>query len=431
MPFQYVGNAFFLIIIAICHLMTFQHINYPIVLEQTTYNQCPVCAYPLTMESAVCPRCGNDILEDITSLDQQSRELHHQNIEDKKAAWYINCLTEKLNFETPPPSDISDESCHQEHTRQIPSRTDENEFLRTITKAELLRESPARKKWWNSMTDDWKDIVKTTLKIVREPSEQELLDFLETTHLRCDNRRIHNLLPVRVLEKLQQLRCDESPVESLEPLSHLNKLQRLYAFDCDFSSLEPLRNLTSLKLLWVSSTQVRSLKPIQNLLNLEELYCSETQIEDLAPLKNLINLEKISCYKTGISSIEPLGELENLIELGINSSKIVDLTPLSSLSSLEYLRCNKTGITSIEPLRNLIDIRELSIANTPLTTIDALEGLVNLEELDISNTQINSIGPIMHLQNLEKLELSSSNIPREEVERFIELHPGCEVGMKQ
>ena len=83
------------------------------------------------------------------------------------------------------------------------------------------------------MTDDWKDIVKTTLKIVRDPSEQELLDFLETTHLRCDNRRIHNLLPVRVLEKLQQLRCDESPVESLEPLRHLEKLQRLYAFDCD------------------------------------------------------------------------------------------------------------------------------------------------------------------------------------------------------
>jgi Leucine-rich repeat (LRR) protein len=73
----------------------------------------------------------------------------------------------------------------------------------------------------------------------------------------------------------------------------------------------------------------------------------------------------------------------------------------------------------------------LSVANTPLTTIEPLEELVNLEELDISHTSITSIGPIMHLQNLEKLELSAGIIPREEIERFIELHSECEVVMKQ
>ena len=196
-----------------------------------------MCAYPLTLESAVCPRCGNDILEDISLLDQQSQELHHHNIEEKKAAWYTYCLTEKLNIDTPPQSDSSAESGIGGNARHRPSRTDENEYLLTITKAELLRDSFARKKWWNSMTDDWKDIVKTTLKVSRDPSDQELLNFFETTHLRCDSRRIHNLLPVRALEKLQQLRCDESPIESLEPLQHLEKLQRLYAFDCDFSQL--------------------------------------------------------------------------------------------------------------------------------------------------------------------------------------------------
>ena len=53
-----------------------------------------------------------------------------------------------------------------------------------------------------------------------------------------------------------------------------------------------------------------------------------------------------------------------------------------------------------------------------------------LEELDISNTQVTSIAPLMHLENLEKIELSTSMIPGEEIERFIELHPGCEVVLK-
>ena len=157
------------------------------------------------MESAICPRCGNDILEDISSLDQQSRELHHKNLEEKKATWYTRCLTEHLNFTPSPQADISIKSCDQAHAQKLPLRSDESEYLRKVTKADLVKESSARKKWWNSMSADWKDIVKTTLKMVREPSEQELLDFLETTHLRCDNRRIHNLLPVRVLDKLQQL----------------------------------------------------------------------------------------------------------------------------------------------------------------------------------------------------------------------------------
>jgi Leucine-rich repeat (LRR) protein len=410
----------------------FSEINAVRILEQNTYNQCPICGYPLTMDNAICPRCGNDIFEDVSSLDQQSPESHHHNIEDKQAEWYTRCLTDKLNVSTHDSATYtpSEKNDHLDTVRQACNRIDELEYLRNISRLEILRSSTTRKKWWNTLSADWKDVVKTTLKIVRDPSDQELLAFFETTHLRCDNRRVHNLLPVRLLEKLQHLRCDESPVEDLEPLTHLKKLQYLYAFDCDFSSLEPLRNLTNLKLLWISSTEISSLEPISQLVNLEELYCSETMITDLSPLKNLAKLQKLSCYKTGIASLEPIGHLENLIELGINNSCISDLAPLAGIKSLEYLRCNKTDINSIDGLKALAELRELSIANTPLASIDALEGLHNLEELDISNTLVTSIGPIMHLEQLEKIELSTGRVPDEELERFIELHPDCEVVLK-
>ncbi len=437
-PTGYGVTAFFLIIgehpILNPGTVLFPKINSSSDLEQNTYNNCPVCGYPLTADSAVCPRCGNDILEDISSLDQQSLEAHHNYIEEKKAAWYTRCLAEKLNCSPDLPAGPSIEITlpdHQGHRSNSSNRSNEIDHLLSITRAELLKESGARKKWWSALTDEWQEIVRTTLKVTKEPSDQELLTFLDTTHLRCDNRRIHDLHPVRILEKLQQLRCDESPIESLEAVAHLEKLQRLYAFDCNFCSLEPLRNLKYLKLLWISSTQVTSLEPISQLLSLEELYCSETQIETLAPLERLSNLEKLSCYNTGISSLEPLRALENLIEFGINSSFVADLSPLAGLDNLEYLRCSKTAIASVEPLRMLPSLRELSLSCTPLLTIDALEELPWLEELDIANTMVSSIAPLMHLEHLEKLELTAGSVPREELERFIELHPVCEVILRK
>ena len=400
------------------------------ILEQNTYNNCPICGFPLTCDSAVCPRCGNDILEDITTLDEQSQEIHRRNIEEKKAEWYTRCITENLGVRGTNPGE--DGGCIVKATgsRHLYCTPEEAAFLATCTRTALVEDIAMRRKWWQCLSSDWKEVVKSTLKLVRDPGEGELLDFFATTHLRCDNRRVHDLLPVRVLDHLQQLRCDESPVENLEPLAELLQLQRLYAFDCDIVSLEPLRKLKNLKLLWISSTPVTSIEPLQELVNLEELYCSETSIADFSPLKSLVNLEKLSCYKTEITSIEALGSLENLIELGINNTRIEDLSPIGHLENLEYLRCSKTGIDSLEPLRNMRSLRELSISRTHVTSLEPLAGLGEIEEIDISYTPVRSIEPLMHLGYLEKLELSAGQIPDIEIERFIELHPGCEIILK-
>ncbi len=320
-------------------------------MEQNTYSNCPICGFPLSSESAVCPRCGNDILEDINSLDEQSMELHRHNIEEKKAAWYTRCITENLGFCENPVEESCTSTPKISGSRHICCSSEEREFLGTCSRSSLVDDSSLRRKWWNCLSADWKEVVKSTIKLVRDPTESELLDFFQTTHLRCDNRRVHDLLPVRMLEHLQQLRCDESPVENLEPIADLIHLQRLYAFDCDIASLEPLRNLRNLKLLWVSSTQITSLEPLKNLVNLEELYCSETMISDLSPLQSIVTLEKLSCYKTEITDLNPLRSLEDLIELGINNTGIDDLAPLADLHNLEYLRCSKTGIASLEPLK--------------------------------------------------------------------------------
>ena len=78
-------------------------------MEQNIYQKCPVCGFPLTQDNAICPRCGNDILEDINTLDEQNLEKHYRIIEEKKADWYIHCLSENLERGTAPALSFSHE----------------------------------------------------------------------------------------------------------------------------------------------------------------------------------------------------------------------------------------------------------------------------------------------------------------------------------
>jgi internalin A len=402
----------------------------PLTLEQTTYKQCPVCGFPLTEQNAICPRCSNDILEDITTLDEQNLEKHYRIIEDKKAEWYIRCLAENLDTGRSPSVTFTPEYFNSTQAKTPIQAPHGEEDAFPSPRTVLLRDPHKRLELFRWLDPDWKEVVRNALKIQKDPNDTEMLEFLNLTSLRCDNHRIHHLGPVSLLENLQQLRCDETPVVSLEPLRNLRNLKRLYAFDCDFTSLEPLRDVRSLKLLWISSTEVSDLAPVSGLENLEELYCSETPICDLAPLAGLTNLEKLSCYKTGITSIEPLRGLENLIELGINSTGVTSLEPLSCLTNLEYLRCSRTPIRSLEPLRYMMSLRELSIEQTGVHSLEPLSGLDELEELICSGTLIESIAPLMQLTNLEKLEISSGCVPDFELDRFITEHPACEVILK-
>ncbi|NTU98314.1 MAG: leucine-rich repeat domain-containing protein, partial [Chlorobiaceae bacterium] len=144
-------------------------------MEQNTFNQCPVCSFPLTAESAVCPRCGNDILEEISSLDQESREIHVHNIEEKKAEWYSRSLTDLLEPGYEDKGVHSGKVTAADITLPDTSAGNDTELLRSATRTILLQDNASRKKWWHAMNSDWKETVKSALKIHREPSDQDLL----------------------------------------------------------------------------------------------------------------------------------------------------------------------------------------------------------------------------------------------------------------
>ncbi|WP_317616282.1 hypothetical protein [Chlorobium phaeovibrioides] len=127
--------------------------------------------------------------------------MHTRAIENKKAEWYSRRLTDTLQTNTEDEHSPTHTSGEQsDAARPIYCSSEEKTLLATLSREEILKDSAIRKRWWNALTADWKEVVKNTLKLVRDPSEGEIALFFDTTHLRCDNRRIHGLLPIRLLE---------------------------------------------------------------------------------------------------------------------------------------------------------------------------------------------------------------------------------------
>jgi len=62
--------------------------------------------------------------------------------------------------------------------------------------------------------------------------------------------------------------------------------------------------------------------------------------------------------------------------------------------------------------------------------LEPIKQLKYLKQLTISNTNINDLQPIYHLKSLKKLRIIKSSISKEQILKFKELNPNCEVDIE-
>ena len=95
-------------------------------------------------------------------------------------------------------------------------------------------------------------------------------------------------------------------------------------------------------------------------------------------------------------------DLEVLI---VGMTFVEDFSPLANCPKLEYLEAMTTRLHDLTPLANCHNLKHLNICYNHITDIQALYGLTKLE----------------------RLWMSRNNVPAEQIARFKELVPGCEV----
>ena len=142
----------------------------------------------------------------------------------------------------------------------------------------------------------------------------------------------------------------------------------------------------------------------------EEEQEEEEEIDDgtfvLAGETYTYDVESIYIYNATLNNIEPLYECKKLRSVMFINCTIADLSPLAGCTALQEF--------------NLQD----SIGNLDLS---CLSGLSSLKYLGFHECRdIDDLSPIMNL-DLYLLHPCGPEVPYEQVEEYMNRHPGCEV----
>jgi Leucine-rich repeat (LRR) protein len=328
----------------------------------------------------------------------------------------------------------------------------------------VIYDSKTLLKWWNNLSQMWRDILSSDYNISDNISKEQLQLIVNIKNISlANNKEITDLTPLKMLYRLESLDISNTNISDITPLASLNNLSDLNISNTPVSSLDALKNSTSLKIINLNNTQVNNLIPLINNKSLKKVFCDNTNVkkenviefkshipeclvvyqteilkfwwnnlyeewrkefaaqpdvdilydEQPSPeqLQQLVDLKKIKIKKNQkLNDLEPLTIFYLLKELMINSTAISDLTPLSVIDSIKILNLSDNPIYDISPLSKLTNIEELYLENTSIEDLTPLENLTKLKVLDVAGTKIRNLKPISKLLNIEKLMLNNTNI---------------------
>jgi Leucine-rich repeat (LRR) protein len=183
------------------------------------------------------------------------------------------------------------------------------QLLRQHTECLVVYKTDSLQAWWNGVTEDWKEIFNTQLRMQTQPTREDLHRLVELKSIHAGETRIQNLTPLHVFIRLAELHFSGTAITDITPLTKVKTLTSLHLTHSPLRKLDPLVQLTNLEDLDISNTPTEDLKPLGSLQNLKKLNCAGTQIKTLTALETLRSLEFLDCSNTEVKKIDPLQEL--------------------------------------------------------------------------------------------------------------------------
>ena len=352
---------------------------------------------------------------------------------------------------------------------------------RNPNNCEVIVESDASKRWWNTIPMVWREKFMLELSFTgSNMGSNELGKIQSLTRLSLQrNNNIKSLKPLSFLTELEYLNCEGTGITSLDGITGLTKLVEIDISDTEVSDITPLLLLKNLQKVRFNNLKItpediaafQKERPDVKLMNryttlvgwwiripeiwqqvfvdhidykgplpvppevlydivrLEKIDISGRQdLTNLAPLYMLSELKELNLDgNMAITSLDPIDSLYNLEKLICSNNPISDLTPLSQLRNLKYLDIKNTPVTSIDPLENLKKLEELDISATKITNLRGLRALQSLKKLKCYNTNINSINPLITLVKLQSLLCYNTKLTKKKVDDFKKIKPQCHV----
>ncbi|HEY9045637.1 MAG TPA: leucine-rich repeat domain-containing protein [Ohtaekwangia sp.] len=163
--------------------------------------------------------------------------------------------------------------------------------------------------WWSGLSEEWKSIFKTQVKIQSIPTREDLHQLIELEALHFNDAAVTDLVVLKPFIRLKELHFSGTNISELLPLTAIKTLKSLHVTNSPVRKLEPLAQLAGIEDLDISNTPVEELAPLTSLENLKRLNCSGTQVDALSSLEKLQALEYIDCSNTNVKKITALENL--------------------------------------------------------------------------------------------------------------------------
>jgi Leucine-rich repeat (LRR) protein len=267
----------------------------------------------------VCSKTSVNDLEPVRNL-QNLEFLNCENTEVKSLDPLQNLSNLKiLNIDNTPVSAKSKDKVEM--------------FIDSKPNCLIIYETADLKIWWQSMSQDWKNLFAKLVPVDNPPCKEQLhlMAKMESVKLEnniSDKQKIRDLNPLNQLWRLKELDVSGSGIENLDPIKQLIRIENLNLSETRISSLDALKKFSKLKKLNFESTQLEDLESLSGLKSLEELNCAGTKIKSLKGLEPLSNLIYLDCSKTKIGSVF-LGNLQ----------------PIEGLKKIQTLKCYNTKLS--------------------------------------------------------------------------------------
>lgn len=127
-------------------------------------------------------------------------------------------------------------------------------------------------------------------------------------------------------------------------------------------------------------------------------------------------------------NLELLKYCPHLKALDLGHNKVTTLDFLQYVPELELLIIGQNNVKDITPIGQLKNLQYAELFTNPFTDLSPLANCTELLDLNITNCQTPDLSPLDGLQKLERLWANMiKKLTDEEKERFISLHPNCEV----
>jgi len=203
----------------------------------------------------------------------------------------------------------------------IPATKDAKETLRSkITDCLIVYQTDSLQKWWNGLPTDWKAIFGYASTVPNRIQLHQIQNLKEVVFK--DNIRITDLIPFKMLDRVQRLEFSGTLVSDLTPLIGQKYLRVLKCPNNPIKELDPLKSLPDLQELDIEGTQVRTLEMLANLKGLMALNAGGTQVKSLKYLKLLTSIQRLEIFNTRIGTLSTLETVKSLKLLKCYNSNI-------------------------------------------------------------------------------------------------------------